>query len=752
MASHADGAHDLLDPDIQILRQFVEFFPEGLATVITGYLSSGISLHKLREDSLDAPDLSEGGEDCLVLRTEEIIKAKDSIPVHYYESTVETTQKGLKLAAAERYDWCFLYCQKFLQKDGYAETIDFLEKALMQDPLNGRIGTEVAWYQALDGDYETGLSRLQETDKASMLNFLAFIKANSNFVPAYTSLGIFYEDYKTDPKWRLARSFTNQAEWDIKVMAQRVVDSGKVRPVQGSKTKKGVSWPFSALGVVQMNKQKYQRSIVPFSSALRISPDNYHSHIGLEESYHNSGRYNSAARTFQKAVENWFMKYMFANVNRELSEFDDAIKRYDEVLSERPNKFGVCIETDFFGSAADSADRAIGVTTSSVEYKSGAFKLWKTENFDRSPLAATEKLLWVDLDKRAIINCANDIHVQAVAWYNLGWTETAMKSFKRAVELEAGNSEFWNSLVLYLLQNDLELAHMAFSRAQSTILTTPMPGSGEVIIALLYGDHNEALSHFTHAFELSDSALLLSKCQYSISIFDYLITSPSASSNITHLIQPHFAFHQLNFQQPGELSRNTNYGSATEEAETALDLTSEADSFKPTILDSALRKTCLSARIMTGLAHYCLSNMAASIANFRTAFEESISVPDIIILLAEVLWTTSDNNEKDKHPEHVDAIVLLGAMAAMDEDVETMEAVRDDLSGLRTRAGLDNHQLAGVEYVLAAIAVIAGGEGKRENEVNGSVMAALSKSVGWTQLSEGGEVREFAASMPSRRL
>src|SRR5699024_5257395 len=121
---------------------------------------------------------------------------------------------------------------------------------------------------------------------------------------------------------------------------------------------------------------------------------------------------------------------------------------------------------------------------------------------------------------------SHEVHAQAVAWYNLGWSEyraykclyletasnpkkrtrrflkAAMRCFKRAIELEAGNSEFWNALgvvttslspkvaqhsfvrslhlndksaqvwtnlgTLYLLQNDVQLANEAFTRAQST--------------------------------------------------------------------------------------------------------------------------------------------------------------------------------------------------------------------------------------------------------------------------------------------
>lgn len=83
MASHADNsAHDLLDLDIQTLRQFVELFPQqGLSKVLTGYLSSGISKYPLVvQDTSEAPDLSEGGvalnedvplsqQDCLEMMT-----------------------------------------------------------------------------------------------------------------------------------------------------------------------------------------------------------------------------------------------------------------------------------------------------------------------------------------------------------------------------------------------------------------------------------------------------------------------------------------------------------------------------------------------------------------------------------------------------------------------------------------------------------------------------------------------------------
>jgi superkiller protein 3 len=891
------------------------------------------------------------------------------------------------------------------EEEEHAQAIEFLEQALKQDPENGRIGAEAAWCQALSGDYETGLARLQDyleypqmdaskqrgrelraqtlyrigvciweldpsraarkSRQGPYARFLASIKADPNFAPAYTMLGTYYEDYSKDRKRargcfqkafelspselvaaeRLARSFADQGEWEIvELVSQRVVDSGKVRAAPGSK-KKSVSWPFSALGVVQMNKQEYQKSIISFLSALRISPDDYYSYVGLGESYHNSGRYNSAQRAFKHAEnptdgavmkkmdgETWFTKYMLANVNRELGEFDDAIHSYEEVISEKPREFGVsiallqtlvekgwrCIETGFFGEGADCAVKAFKIAAGISEYKPDAFNLWKAvgdacslfswvqEKLSMFPskdiaiLLRTKPEVELDYDalkdiddvgksdlslldteastephavltqvikasilaqKRAIASCAGDTHAQAVAWYNLGWTEyrahvcleqeqkdaglskylrAAMKCFKRAIELEAGNSEFWNSLgvitttlspkvaqhafvrslhlnersvrawtnlgTLYLLQNDQELAHSAFSRAQSTDPEFALAWVGEGIIALLFGDAKEALSHFTHAFELSDSSSLLTKRQYAVSTFDYLLSSPSAVNNITHLIQPLFALHQLNYQAPydiphkhlaalflerignheaaisaltsicesteheyeesesdsalaryaqakTDLARNLlatgSYAEAGEEAETALGLLEDFDtsSGQSVLSTDQLGNTRLGARLTAGLAHYHNEDLDSSIPYFRTSLEATGSNPDIICLLAEVLWAKGGDNEKEvareqlfaaaeKHSKHVGIVTLLGAMAVLDDDVDTMEAVKDDLSALRTDSTITPYDIARVEKITEAIALLLGGEQEELNEARRTVVMAPWKHTGWQELAE----------------
>jgi len=888
------------------------------------------------------------------------------------------------------------------EQEDYAEALDFLYRALDRDPENARVKCEAAWCIALNGDFGEGLKELESclaltkaTDtrtrdlKALILyrigvcswnlhsskaarkdrngayaRFLASLQANMNFAPAYTSLGIYYADYAKDKKRarkcfqkaielsaseieaaeRLARAFADQGDWDlVEVVARRVVDSGKLRPTPGSK-KKGVSWPFAALGVVELNKQEYARSIVSFQAALRISPEDYHSWVGLGESYHNSGRYIAATKAFQQAEkfeagieeqktgERWFAKYMLANVKRELGDHDEAIAGYEEVLKLRPEEYGVSIallqtlveggwrsiELGFFGPAADNARKAIDVALSIAAKRANAFNLWKavgdacsivswaqthTECF---PLERLKNVLETEIDmqeyelltevdgvgkeiissldthgldlpsrltrclhaailahKRAIYAATEDLHARAVAWYNLGWAEhrahaclysqnratgqkkplkflkAAMRCFKRAIELEAGNSDFWDSLgvvttqlspkvsqhafvrslylndksarvwtnlgTLYLLQNDYQLANDAFTRAQSTDPDYAHAWLGQGLLALLINDAKEARMLFTHAFEIADSSSLLTKRQYALSTFDHLLSSPTTSSNITDLIQPLFALSQLRSQVPSDLPyqhlsalfaerignytdaldslssicsaveaeyetsespsslaefsqakadiariqlARREYGQAAENAETALDLSTDEEAGA---LDPDARRKCrLSAHLTAGLAHYYIGAMDQAIEMFRAALEESDGAPDIVCLLAQVLWAKGGEQQRgvardqlfdcvEKHPGHIGAIPLLGVIAVLDGDQETIEAVTSDLQGLRATDDLDVQQQRKLGELVAAIAALGHGPAGKDvevlSEVTTSVMLSPSKPHGWTQLA-----------------
>ena len=887
------------------------------------------------------------------------------------------------------------------EQEDYQQAGKFLDQAL-QNNSSPRVRSEAAWCKALDGEPDKALEELeaclhdlegtdvrtktlrsqilyrigvcmwdQNTSKearkdrnGSYARFLASLQADMNFAPAYTSLGVYYADYAKDRKRarkcfqkafelsalevvaaeRLANSFAKSHEWDlVEVVAQRVVDSGRTKPAPGSK-RKAISWPHAALGVVQLNKQDYPRSIVSFQAALRISPGDFNCWVGLGESYHNSGRYIAATRALEHAEQlqlddnaskddTWFSSYMLANVKRELGDYDNALAGYREVLSSKPAEYGILIALlqclveaswhsiglGFFGRATESAVDAIKVAKDVVKISSDSFNLWKAVGDSCSvftstqthasnlPISDLSALFTFDIDtgiydilgdidgvdrsaldalsrvsstqdqtnrissiqaailahKRAIHACANDTHARAVAWYNLGWVEhlahicgitkldqsprskplryikAAVQCFKRAIEFEAGNAEFWNSLgivtsglnpkvsqhsfvrslhlndrnarvwtnlgALYILQGDFQIASEALTRAQSADPDYAQAWLGQGILANKMTDTGEARSLFTHAFEIADASSHLIEQQYAISVFDHLAKSPP-SSNTADILQPLFALQQdrsrrsdqVEFQHLSSLfqERVSNFSSAasslesicaaleaeyeatespvsllhfaqakadlarsqlamsafadaSENAETALTLTSEEESQEPNKTFHELR---LSAHMTAGLAYYYQSSMDDSISMFKTALTETNGNPSIACLLSQVLWAKGGVDERavardqlldciERHPDHVAATTLLGTIAVLENDIETIEAVTADLERLQAKSSLTPQEQTGIAQLLVGIASLFPGDllesaEAEKAQATKAIMLKPWKPQGWSELAK----------------
>ncbi|PHH59364.1 hypothetical protein CDD81_3345 [Ophiocordyceps australis] len=344
------------------------------------------------------------------------------------------------------------------------QALDFLTRALQRDGANLRVRCEAAWVKALKGDRQTAKddlthclrllgeerspdkelvaeihyrlgtciwnidssrqARKRRSGECAYAHWLAAISSNMNHAPSYTSLGVFYSDYAKDKRRgryafqkalemssaevvaaeRLARSFAEDGDWDrVELVARRVVESGKVKPPPGSK-RKGISWPLAALGVAELNKQEYHKSIVSFQSALRLSPNDYHCWVGLGESYHSSGRYMAATKAIANAKsleqeaqggvaqDGWFTTYMLANIKRELGEFDEAISLYQSVLDTRADEEGVVIallqtlvESGLASLERGHFGKAVELSLDAIEFACGAstgvrktFNFWKS--------------------------------------------------------------------------------------------------------------------------------------------------------------------------------------------------------------------------------------------------------------------------------------------------------------------------------------------------------------------------------------
>ncbi len=902
------------------------------------------------------------------------------------------------------------------EDEDYSEAVQFFVQAAERDPANIRIKLELAWCRAHNGQLQQGLDELEDVlsaiesekphsqdlsmksitlyriaychwhlnpspsarkDKSGPYQYLiASVKANASYAPAYTLLGIYFQDYgkskararvalqkafelstsELEAAHRLSRAFADSSEWDlVELVATRVVNSGKARPAPGSK-KKAHSWPYAALGVVQMNKQHFSPAIVSFQSALRISPDDYYCWVGLGESYHNAGRHIAATRAFAKAEsiqhglsqeETWFAKYMLANVQREMGSFDEAVAAYKEVLVLKPGEFGVLIALlqtisesawakvgqGMFGEAANLAASAIDVAVEVAQERTDVFNLWKSVadacsvlghvklyagdtkmakvvellnvslHDEFGILVETDKVTLISIKtddtehvsdkadqfllaallahKRAVQATSTDQHAQAVAWYNLGWAEhqayvsggaslsvegkkprrflkAAMKCFKRAIELEAGNSDFWSALgvvtmtlsprvsqhsfvrslhlndhsartwtnlgVLYLVNNDNQLANDAFTRAQSEDPEYADAWIGQGLLATLFGKLQEARGLLMHAFEIADSSILPAKRHYALSAFNYLVKNSSKTQEVSALLQPLFALRQFNAQEPSDMiathlmalfaervgdhstsagvlqevcdaaeaeyekSESTEflvrfaqaksdlaraqlacgqYADAIENAETAIDLSGDEEELGPAYAE-ARQKWRLSAYITAGLAHSHLKQIERSIKMFEVALQESRSQPDVVCMLAQVLWAKGGNAEKaaartqlfnvvHASPKHVHAPALLAVMGLLDEDEKVLKAVENKLKDLRQDNGISVSDKILVSKVLAGIvgcrprkastgevdqvAVVA-------DALNG-IMLAPGQPQGWLELAQavGSEDATNAAEM-----
>lgn len=884
------------------------------------------------------------------------------------------------------------------EEEEFDQAIDFLNRALKGDDTNLRVRAEIGWLYALKGDYTRGKAELEsllpamvslpvskdllaqtqyrlgwcvwhaDPSKAARKSrdgayafFVDALKSNFNYAPAYSSLGVYYADYAKDKKRarkcflkaieispaeiesaeRLARSFADDGDWDrVELVAQRVVDSGRVKPPPGSK-KKGISWPLSALGVAELNKQDYVKSIVSFQQALRISPADYHSWVGLGESYHNSGRYIAAtkaiqnAQTFETAMgtkgpnETWFTKYMLANVKRELGEFDEAVVLYRDVIADRPNEDGVtialiqtsvenafdCVEKGFFGKAVELATEALSFAMSVPEPITQTFNFWKAigdacsvfsqvqGHIHDLPIETIREILDLGADpdaaytilydvdgvgkevvfalgkfpedeqlgvnltqslhatilahKRALHLAVQDVHAEAVAYYNLGWAENqahlclpsslrlqssryqkaAVRCFKRAIELEAGNPDFWNSLgvvtseinpsvaqhafvralflnerssrtwtnlgTLALLQNDLQLANEAFTRAQSNDPDYAHAWVGQGFVALLYGDTREARGLFTHAMDISEASLLIARRRYPTSMFDHILAT-ATQADLANLIQPLFALAQLKRLKPQDLayqhlqalfleraddssSAIATLEAACNELETNYEATESADSLAQFALgkadlarsylaagDNTAATDCgelalqltsdesakeltaeqrckarLSAHLTVGLAKYFDGQPTEALSYFETALEESDNDHNAACLLAQVLWATGTEDARERarsvlfevignDASHVQSVVLLGIIALLDADEESLDAVISELHTLRTSDKATDTEHSQIGEIFRAVAALAENSTEEEvlTEIQNDIMLYPHLPYGWSRLAD----------------
>lgn len=223
--------------------------------------------------------------------------------------------------------------------------------------------------------------------------FIKALKQDSTFAPAFTSLGIYYNDFLSPPDpiraskcfqkafeldareavaaRQLVEGFANDAEWDlVEVVAQRTIDgeggvTGGLDKSEFDPTSRYLptnSWAWKAVGVVKFvsrfwntfsladldpfqHYRDYTAAIQSFQVALRVEPDDQNLWVHLGEAYSKAGRHVAALKALNHAhemkPENWICSFLIADVKQRMGLFEEAILILKGLRNALPAEAGI---------------------------------------------------------------------------------------------------------------------------------------------------------------------------------------------------------------------------------------------------------------------------------------------------------------------------------------------------------------------------------------------------------------------------
>ncbi|KAH9485295.1 Superkiller protein 3 [Psilocybe cubensis] len=209
--------------------------------------------------------------------------------------------------------------------------------------------------------------------------FINSLKQDSEFAPAFTSLGIYYLEYSAPPDpirsskcfqkafeldaretiaaRRLAEGFANEREWDlVEVVAQRTIDGegglnaglAKAELDASSRYLPTNSWAWKAVGLVKLHYKDYTTAIQSFQIALRVEPEDQPLWVNLGEAYHKAGRHVAALKALNHALQmkpdDWLCSYTIADVKQSLGLFGESIAILEKIRTLRPDEAGVLVK------------------------------------------------------------------------------------------------------------------------------------------------------------------------------------------------------------------------------------------------------------------------------------------------------------------------------------------------------------------------------------------------------------------------
>ncbi|KAF9267372.1 superkiller protein 3 SKI3 [Marasmius fiardii PR-910] len=268
------------------------------------------------------------------------------------------------LRAREEHAWCLSRLGKL------HEGVTLLEGILQS--LNDHEGTE---HDRARCNWRLGKSYWDMAGEArgeAYKYFIAALKCDSAYAPAFTSLGLHYSEYATPPDptraskcfqkafeldpreaeaaSRLAKGFADEQDWDlVEVVARRTIEAeggmeGGESPLTGKSLPTNV-WAWKATGIVELTRRKYVPAITAFQVALRAEPDDHLTWLRLGEAYYRSGKHTAALKSLERAhtldETDWVCIYISAEVYRQLGQYQQSIDQLRTVLHSKSS--GLCV-------------------------------------------------------------------------------------------------------------------------------------------------------------------------------------------------------------------------------------------------------------------------------------------------------------------------------------------------------------------------------------------------------------------------
>ncbi|KAG4301141.1 hypothetical protein PCK1_002451 [Pneumocystis canis] len=284
------------------------------------------------------------------------------------------------------------------EKKDFSSAISLLLKAADLDPSNILILSEIAWCEINLKKYEDGLNKLDiciekmnndtilsGSDKAeicwkkgvalweqddelkkseSYSSFITSLKYDPTYSRSFVNLGIFYADAlkdenrsikcfqkafelnagEIDAAERLVITYARKKEWNlVEAIAKIVISADKIH----RRYSHDFSWPQRSLGIAEMNYKRYDKAIIYFQDAIKISGNDPHSWAGLGEAYAKSGKYIAALKALNKSKnldeDNWFVQYLMGDVQKLLGQYKNACESYYSILKSHPDEFVVIL-------------------------------------------------------------------------------------------------------------------------------------------------------------------------------------------------------------------------------------------------------------------------------------------------------------------------------------------------------------------------------------------------------------------------